>query len=140
MSVENKGDHKLIEINEKQGNETIRVQCLTLDSSPVSNSNIDLIKMDIEGAELGALRGMRKTIQNSPNLSLVMEYNPQALRGFGHDPVSALFEVMAMGFNSLQAIEEDGSLTDLALDKSLLEEKTAVLMRDMGVLNVLLKR
>ena len=101
---------------------------------------VDVVKMDIEGAELGALRGMTQTIQNSPNLALVMEYNPQALQGFGHNPVAALFEVMGMGFSSLQAIEVDGSLTDLALDKTLLEQKTEALMEDMGVLNVLLKR
>lgn len=101
---------------------------------------VDIVKMDIEGAELGALRGMSQTIANSPNMALVMEYNPQALRGFGHNPVSALFEVMEMGFTSLQAIESDGSLTDLAIDKALLEQKTQALMVDMGVLNVLLKR
>ena len=101
---------------------------------------VDLIKMDIEGAELGALRGMRQTIQRSPNLMLVMEYNPQALQGFGHDPVSALFEVMEMGFSSLQAIEPDGRLTNLTLDKARLEEITDPLMKEMGVLNVFLQK
>lgn len=102
--------------------------------------SVDVVKMDIEGAELGALRGMRQTIKNSPNLMLVMEYNPQALQGFGHDPVAALFEVMAMGFSSLKSIEADGSLTDLMLDTAVLQQKTAVLMEEMGVLNVLFRK
>lgn len=101
---------------------------------------VDVVKMDIEGAELGALRGMSSTIRRSPNMALVMEYNPQALHGFGHDPIEALFEVMDMGFRSLQAIEQDGSLKDIALDLKSLRAKTDALMAEMGVINVLLKR
>ena len=61
---------------------------------------IDLIKMDIEGAELSALRGMKKTIANSPDLALVMEYNPAALMAFGHAPEAALHEALGLGFRS----------------------------------------
>ena len=50
---------------------------------------VDIVKMDIEGAELAALRGMRRTIARSPGLALVMEYNPAALKAFGHEPVAA---------------------------------------------------
>lgn len=110
--------------------------CLAL----INITEVDVVKMDIEGAEIGALRGMEQIIQNSPTLALVMEYNPQALHGFGHDPVKALYEVLQMGFNSLSAIEVDGTLTNLLADRSALEERTEKLMTNMGVLNVLFKK
>lgn len=101
---------------------------------------VDLVKMDIEGAEIGALRGMRRTIANSPNMVLVMEYNPQALKAFGHDPVAALEEVQALGFNQIEAIEADGRLTNLSQQPEKLHNLTQQLMSNMGVINLLLKK
>ena len=92
--------------------------------------------MDIEGAELAALRGMRRTIAESPGLALVMEYNPGALNAFGHEPAAALAEARQLGFGRVQAIEADGSLTDWG-DAALVERETARLLAGMGVVNLL---
>ena len=75
-------------------------------------ARVDVVKMDIEGAELAALRGMRGLIANSPGLALVMEYNPCALRAFGHAPVAALDEVLGMGFARMHEIRADGTLRE----------------------------
>lgn len=101
---------------------------------------VDVVKMDIEGAEIGALRGMQQTIANSPNLALVMEFNPQALEGFGHDPAAALAEVVAMGFSQVQRIEADGSLTDLTNRQAVIQQMAKTLSENMGVVNLLLTR
>lgn len=101
---------------------------------------VDLVKMDIEGAEIGALRGMKHTIANSPNLVLVMEYNPQALKAFGHDPTAALNEVQSFGFNKIEAIEADGRLTNLTHQHDHLQNLTEQLMQNMGVINLLLRK
>lgn len=101
---------------------------------------VHLVKMDIEGAEMGALRGMRETIKNSPQLALIMEYNPLGLKAFGHAPVAALQEVLAMGFQNLSVIEADGQLTDYTQDKAGLEKLTQRLEQNMGVVNLLFSR
>lgn len=103
-------------------------------------SQVDLVKMDIEGAEIGALRGMRRTITNSPNLILLMEYNPQALTAFGHDPIAALTEVQSYGFSQMEAIEENGRLTTLTHQVQKLRSLTQQLMGNMGVINLLLRK
>lgn len=103
-------------------------------------TQVDVIKMDIEGAEIGALRGMRTTIANSPGLTLIMEYNPQALKAFDHDPQAALNEVLALGFKRMQIIEADGSLTDLTDKAATLSRMTEQLMTNMGVANLLFSR
>ncbi len=99
-------------------------------------AQVDLVKMDIEGAELAALRGMRRTIAASPGLALVMEYNPGALTAFGHVPAEALDEALGLGFARVQAIEVDGSLRDWG-DAALVERETARLLAGMGVVNLL---
>jgi FkbM family methyltransferase len=98
---------------------------------------VDIIKMDIEGAEITALRGMKETIARSPQLKLVMEYNPAALKAFGHDPEGALAEVLAMGFTQVQAIEPDGRLTDWTGQHTAVQQQTAQLLTRMGVVNLL---
>jgi FkbM family methyltransferase len=127
--------------------QTFAAQTFTVRTTPVDSflasrgvSQVDLVKMDIEGAEIGALRGMQQTIANSPNLVLVMEYNPQALKAFGHDPVAALHEVQSFGFSKVEAIEADGRLTNLSHQPDHLQNLTAQLMQNMGVINLLLQK
>lgn len=116
---------------------TARVDDLLAD---LGISAVDVVKMDIEGAELGALRGMTRTIAQSRTLSLVMEYNPLGLRAFGHDPMAALDEVLAMGFDRLFMIEADGSLSDYTTRKDELRHLTEGLVQHMGVVNLLFQR
>jgi FkbM family methyltransferase len=102
--------------------------------------SVDLVKMDIEGAEIGALRGMKTTIGSSPQMKLIMEYNPKALKAFDYEPQEALREVLGLGFATLQVIEPDGRLTDLTNDQVALNTLTGRLMENMGVVNLLLAK
>lgn len=101
---------------------------------------VDVIKMDIEGAEIRALQGMSETIVRSPSLVLVMEYNPQALRASGADPVEAVRRVLSMGFRNVRAIEEDASLTDFTPGVQAMTDRVATLAQSMGVVNLLFTR
>jgi FkbM family methyltransferase len=122
--------------------QTFTVQTTAVDDFLAAQgiTQVDLVKMDIEGAEIGALRGMCRTIANSPNLVLVMEYNPQALKAFGHNPIAALEEVQKFGFSQMQAIEADGRLTTLNQQPQKLRALTQQLMNNMGVINLLLRK
>lgn len=100
---------------------------------------VDLVKMDIEGAELAALRGMRRTIAASPGLALVMEYNPAALAAFGHEPVEAIQEALDLGFRRARAIEAKGALRDWGAP-SVVARETARLQGEMAVVNLLFER
>jgi hypothetical protein len=55
------------------GGGTIPIHGRTIDS--LNLPPIDVCKMDIEGAELGALTGMQRTLQRSPGMKLLIEYN-----------------------------------------------------------------
>ncbi len=122
-------------------------QIYTVRTAPVDDllaeigvDRVDVVKMDIEGAEMGALRGMRQIIANSPSLALVMEYNPLGLQAFDNQPEDALREVLAMGFQRIAIIQPDGSLTDITHDSSAIHSLTERLVQHMGVVNLLLTR
>lgn len=118
---------------------TYAVRTTTLDAYLEEQriERVDVVKMDIEGAEIGALRGMRRTIARSPGLVLVLEYNPVALRAFGHDPERALVEVLGLGFRRVRAIERGGELSDLTHDGEKVRRLTRRLASGMGVVNLL---
>jgi FkbM family methyltransferase len=121
--------------------ETFSVETVQIDTCLQEKGieQVDLIKMDIEGAEMNALRGMTNIIQNSPHLALIMEYNPHALSA-SIDPIDALSEVMVMGFSRMQAIQDDGSLLDLTRQPMILKTMTDQMMKHIGVINILFTR
>jgi len=64
--------------------ERIEVGVTTLDSWLDPAVLVDVVKLDIEGAEVAALRGMRETLDRAgPGLTLFAECNPPLLERFG---------------------------------------------------------
>ena len=95
ISEESRGDHRSFESDESRA--SVEVPATTLDSY-LKGKRVDLIKMDIQGAEAIALEGMRETLQKNPGLVIVTEYWPYGIQSSGHDPVK-LAERLAETFD-----------------------------------------
>jgi len=89
---------------------TYSVKTRTLDASLslAGIDRVDVVKMDIEGAELAALRGMKETLRRSASVSLVVELNPRSLESFGITPASFFEQLTESGFRSIEPIEDGG--------------------------------
>ena len=63
-----------------------KVPLVTLDSYLESKGirKVDLIKIDVEGSELLALRGMRRTLHENPGVILLIEYSDITSHNFGY--------------------------------------------------------
>lgn len=59
----------------------------------------DLVKIDVQGAELAVLQGMKGLIHSSPNIRIVMEFSPGLLHADGIDPRAALVGLRGLGFD-----------------------------------------
>lgn len=77
---------------------------------------VDLVKLDIEGGETAALRGMRGLTARTPGLRLVVEFCPWILRALSMDPAAFLQLLRDEGFD-LQVIEEARCTPLSELDK-----------------------
>ena len=64
------------------GGGCVHVDAIALDSF-LDEKRVDVIKVDIEGGELSALRGMQDTLRRNPHLLLFVELNPRALQHAG---------------------------------------------------------
>jgi FkbM family methyltransferase len=65
---------------------------------------IDLIKMDIEGAERTALQGMIELGRRTPDLKLIVEYYPPALEVAGVTPQELLDTLEELGCHRISVI------------------------------------
>jgi FkbM family methyltransferase len=88
-SEENLGDHRMY--NSSDLGEAVEVECVTLDEYFRDKELIpNFIKMDIQGAEGHALRGMSDLIDRTENLRMITEFWPYGLTGCGTNPADYL--------------------------------------------------
>ena len=80
----------------------IKCRALSLDQY-VRRAGIDhtrLIKLDIEGAELFALRGMQEILSSPRAPDLICEVDPELLVGAGHTPSDVIQFMEAFGYET----------------------------------------
>lgn len=65
---------------------------------------VDLVKMDIEGAEMAALRGMAATIRKNPRMHVIFELNLNTLRESSTRPEDLLDFLTAAGLGRFRVL------------------------------------
>ena len=98
MSPSDGGDHRTVLAGGTTDRPTLDVPCWTIDDfARRRRTPIHFAKMDIQGAEGEALRGMRETLASPAFQGLVVEFWPEALRRGGEDPAGILAQIRAAG-------------------------------------------
>jgi FkbM family methyltransferase len=104
--------HKLKNSKDIKG--TIEVNATTLDDYfKDKERKIDIIKMDVEGAELAVLKGMRRVMTENKNLIILAEFSPENLRLFGANPDDFLHELVENGFKIYEIDMKEEVLHDV---------------------------
>jgi FkbM family methyltransferase len=116
--------------------ESVSVTCISLDEFLKRHGDppVDVIKIDVEGAELSVLRGMRQTVARLPQLKVIIEYCPTNLQGAGVAPREVFDELRSQQFN-LQVIRPDGGVKAIGRFEELEGN-----LNPMGYLNLLCAR
>jgi FkbM family methyltransferase len=82
------------------------VETTTLDAFFAAESwpPIHFVKMDIEGAEIMALEGMRELCARNPDVRLILEFSPLAQAAAGVTPERFFATLSALGFRRIAAL------------------------------------
>ncbi len=94
-STFNSGDHQIYHSASRKG---VTVNCVKLDEFFASDDQVDLIKMDVQGAESAAFHGMERLLQNNTSIKVIWELSPAQLKGAGADAASLLDWLSSLGF------------------------------------------
>lgn len=87
----------------------IRVQTVAMDDFFRSRGwpRVDLIKLDVEGAEHTVLQGMREVSRRNPQLQMIMELDHSNLRRAGTTWADTAATLQELGFRTGRVIEQD---------------------------------
>jgi FkbM family methyltransferase len=127
----NRGDNRLYD--SKDGRKSVTVETVRLDGY-LAGRKIDIIKMDIQGAELLALKGMRKTIEANKSIVLLCEFEPSLLRACGSTPEELLSLLRSLGFPFRYIDERTRTI------RTATQERLMALARKEGYINLYLCR
>jgi FkbM family methyltransferase len=72
------------------------VECTAVDDFFDQRESVQVVKLDVEGVEVDALRGMQRTLTATPRLALFVECNPTALASAGASVRELLHELDAL--------------------------------------------
>ena len=80
--------------------QTAEAEMVALDSYfGDSPPRVDFVKMDIQGFEAAALRGMKRLLKANPQMEMIVELDPERLTACGEDPTRFLRELTGHGFS-----------------------------------------
>lgn len=127
------GGHQIFDTGAKES--SMSIEAVTLDAYFQNTvPRIDLIKIDIEGAEALALEGMSQIMRANPHVKYITEFYPAMLEKSGHSPLEYLKALQQLGF-SLHIIDERSKRVVLATTSQIMEAA----MRE-GTTNLYCKR
>jgi len=113
---QNKGQHTLYKPSSYW--KSIEIEAITLDDYfAEQQDSIDVIKMDIQGAEILALQGMDKIIKQAPGLKIFTEFSPPKLRACGSSPEEFLKKVTEYGFKLHFINERKNRIEPIDIDR-----------------------
>ena len=109
---ENRGDHRIYDSHDRRA--SIVIQATRLDDYFRNyDGQIDFVKMDIQGAEGGAVEGMLEVLKKNRNLKMVFEFWPFGLEQSGTDPKLLLLKLTDLGFDIFEIKEDERKITPI---------------------------
>lgn len=97
INPENCGDNHIFGEADSAG-PPIPIPMVAVDDYLSPGQCADFVKMDIQGAEDAALRGMERTLTQSPGVRVLAEFWPKALNRAGVEPGNYLRRLRDFGF------------------------------------------
>jgi FkbM family methyltransferase len=98
---------------------SVAVETVTMDEALKDESHVDVVRIDVDGAEGFVVEGMQRILAENPSLSILMRFTPNRLSKAGTDPYQLLSGLRKMGFSVYVVDPVSGEVRPAASDHSL---------------------
>ena len=133
------GAHSLAKDNLISGaKREIKVKTLTLDDFLNSVGRVDVIKIDVQGAEGLVFKGGQKLLKQKGPISIFLEFWPHGMEKLGTDPIKFLQSFIDDGFST--SILDKGSDGKVKVDLKDIERLINSWSDDTDYTNILLEK
>lgn len=132
LCEEHRGNHRTFDSQDER--KTIEVRATSLNYFFKPSFRIDVIKIDVEGAEAMVFEGITRIIRENPNIIIFTEFWPKALEISGHSPRDLLTKIKNQGL-SIYVINEEKNKVELTSEDDVLSR-----CRGRNYLNLFLKK
>jgi FkbM family methyltransferase len=105
----NCGDHRVFDSHDNRA--FVEIAATSLDDYFCRGEHVDFIKIDVQGAEMQVLQGMRNLLQRNPDIRVLLEYWPRGLSLAGTEPKDLITYFESLGFEKYELI--DGTAGEL---------------------------
>ncbi len=125
--------------DEGAGSQKIDVQVVRLDDAISQTGQLNVVKIDVEGAELDVLAGMSGHIDANPAMAIIAEFGPSHLERLGVSPETWWSAFAAYGFRAFAISEPTGVCSPITLDRALMQDSINLvfLREDSGLVGQL---
>jgi FkbM family methyltransferase len=121
VSRHNRGDSRLYSNDLATHSVVVRTVIVDELLNELGISEVDLIKIDVQGYESRVFSGMQNILRNSPSITVLSEFWPQGLRSAGSDPEEFLCFLEEQDLRLYQ-LNHAGSLIRLTDKEGLIRE------------------
>jgi FkbM family methyltransferase len=114
INLSHHADHRVITTqfqSEHPGSAGVSAPLVSVDSFLETQSgSVSFVKIDVQGYELAVCQGMQDTLRQNPDISIVLEFMPSAMRELGFDPSHLIGFFVERGFE-IYLVHPRGKLT-----------------------------
>ncbi|MBP0628107.1 FkbM family methyltransferase [Cupriavidus sp. AcVe19-1a] len=116
------GHHSLFHLDSVSGRQMsgpveVEVPVVSLDEVVPASQRVDLLKIDVEGAELDVIEGGRELLASNKSIGLIVEFGPSHLRRTNHSTVDWFNVFARLGFHYRVINPDSGVLEDWPLEQ-----------------------
>jgi FkbM family methyltransferase len=131
LSASNTGDHRL---HGGAPGDGVIVRVAALDEILAIRPPVDVVKLDVQGSEEAAVRGMTKLLAGSPGVLVTLELSPADARAAGSEPRALVGWYRSLGFEVRVQLPDEKGLVELS------DEEIVARAEELEHVNLVLER